>query len=102
MQNITRDEAIALENKMLKAYFIIRYIGLGLWVLGMTLTTIAIFLDGDIKAVFSLLGALGFGFGIVGLMISADIEILRCKHISERTDKELKEKWAELEAEAKK
>lgn len=30
MQNITRDEAIALENKMLKAYFIIRYIGLGL------------------------------------------------------------------------
>lgn len=70
MQNITRDEAIALENKMLKAYFIIRYIGLGLW--------------------------------IVGLMISADIEILRCKHISERTDKELKEKWAELEAEEKK
>lgn len=70
MQNITRDEAIALENKMLKAYFIIRYIGLGLW--------------------------------IVGLMISTDIEILRCKHISERTDKELKEKWAELEAEEKK
>lgn len=70
MQNITRDEAIVLENKMLKAYFIIRYIGLGLW--------------------------------IVGLMISADIEILRCKHISERTDKELKEKWAELEAEEKK
>lgn len=35
-------------------------------------------------------------------MISADIEILRCKHISERTDKELKEKWAELEAEEKK
>lgn len=102
MQDINRDEAIALENKMLKAYFIVRYIGLGLWVLGMTLTTIALFLDGGIKAAFSLFGTLGFGLGIVGLMVSADIEILRCKHISERTDKELKEKWTELEAEEKK
>lgn len=95
MQDITRDEAIALENKMLKAYFILRYIGFGLWILGMALITIAIFLDGDIKAAFSLFGTLGFGLGVVGLMVSADIEILRCKRISERTDKELKEKWAE-------
>lgn len=102
MQDINRDEAIALENKMLKAYFVIRYIGFGLWVLGMALTTISIFLDGSIKAILSLLGTLGFGLGIVGLMVSADIEILRCKHISERTDKELKEKWTELEAEEKK
>lgn len=102
MQDINRDKAIALEKKMLKAYFIVRYIGLGLWVLGMALTTISIFLDGGIKAILSLLGTLGFGLGIVGLMLSADIEILRCKHISERTDKELKEKWTELEAEEKK
>lgn len=102
MLNTVNEEDRIIEDRMLKWYFIIRYIGLVLWVIGIVFAVISNFFCETQKAILFIIGTFGIGLGMVFLFVSTDIEMLRNKRICNRTEKELQEYYKQLEKEEEK
>lgn len=101
MLNTTNEEDKIIEDKMIKWYFIVRYIGLILWTIGMVFAVVSNFFCDIQKATLFIIGTFGIGLGMVFLFVSTDIEMLRNKRICNRTEKELQEYYKQLEKEEK-